>query len=243
MKVSICIPCKGRLHHLRETLPENLEVNRIHPETEFVVIDYDSQDGLFEWMAQEMHAEITSGRLIYLRLLDAKFYRSPHAKNIANNVATGEVIANVDADHFTGEGFSFRLSELFSELPRAIVSYDTGGTLDGILAIRAQYFHQLRGYDERMSDGWGYYDTDFRERAIAAGLRSRLIKCPRERSIAHSSEERTRFMLRQDLTQVQHLQLNMALGHSRVGPVNPGGYGVANVFRNFDTVPFRVGRS
>src|SRR5580704_1798101 len=62
-RISFCISCRGRLHHLRRTLPQNIADNRDYPNLEFVLLDYNSTDGLGEWVRHELSEEIASGRL------------------------------------------------------------------------------------------------------------------------------------------------------------------------------------
>ena len=53
-QISFCITCMNRLKHLQETLEKNILDNFLVDEVEFVVLDYNSQDGLEEWIAQSM---------------------------------------------------------------------------------------------------------------------------------------------------------------------------------------------
>ena len=46
-QISFCITCMNRLKHLQETLEKNILDNFLVDEVEFVVLDYNSQDGTF----------------------------------------------------------------------------------------------------------------------------------------------------------------------------------------------------
>ena len=63
--ISFCISCRGRLHHLRRTLPQNIADNRDYPNLEFILLDYNSTDGLGEWVKHELSEEIANGQLNY----------------------------------------------------------------------------------------------------------------------------------------------------------------------------------
>ena len=66
-QISFCITCMNRLKHLQETLEKNID-NFLVDEVEFVVLDYNSQDGLEEWIAQSMMKYIGDGCiLVYYR--------------------------------------------------------------------------------------------------------------------------------------------------------------------------------
>ena len=45
-KISICTTCMNRLDDLKQTLPQNILDNADYTRTEFVLIDYNSSDGL-----------------------------------------------------------------------------------------------------------------------------------------------------------------------------------------------------
>ena len=53
-KISFCTTCKERLRHLKQTLPKNIKDNSNYPFIEFVILDYNSQDGLGDWMIKFM---------------------------------------------------------------------------------------------------------------------------------------------------------------------------------------------
>ena len=50
-QISFCITCMNRLKHLKN-FEKNILDNFLVDEVEFVVLDYNSQDGLEEWIAQ-----------------------------------------------------------------------------------------------------------------------------------------------------------------------------------------------
>ena len=80
MKVAFCITCRGRVQHLRRTLPQNMRDNP-GPNVIFVLLDYNSDDGLNEFIKSELSNEINNGKLIYYRNNDAPRFKMAHAKN------------------------------------------------------------------------------------------------------------------------------------------------------------------
>src|ERR1044072_6302434 len=128
MKISFCTTCMGRLHHLKETIFANIEANADHPDIEFVVLNYNSPDGLHEWVKENI------GRLknvAYFREISVTRWRMPHAKNMAHLLATGDVVCNLDADNFTGKGYASLLAKKFTENPNLIVTHVHGGGFGG----------------------------------------------------------------------------------------------------------------
>ena len=104
LKISFCTTCKGRLEHLKQTLPANIEACKGYPNTEFVILDYDSRDGLEQWIKDNFQEEIKSGLVRYAKLDGATDFKMAHAKNMVHRLATGDVLCNVDADNFLASG-------------------------------------------------------------------------------------------------------------------------------------------
>src|SRR5581483_1771791 len=105
-KLSYCTTCKGRLHHLQETLLLNLEFSKHLTGIEFVLLDYSSGDGLGAWVEERFQAQMDSGALVYYRLDHQASFFMAHAKNVAHRLARGEIVCNLDADNYTAIGFS-----------------------------------------------------------------------------------------------------------------------------------------
>ena len=204
--ISYCTTCKGRLHHLRETLPKNLEAEKDNPDIEFVILDYTSEDGLGDWIKQNYSKEIASGRIRYARYDDGVHFKMAHAKNMAHRLATGDVLCNLDADNIISKDFSKYLNKLFQDNPHTILTRirlslgDYCKTafikrkgvlgLGGRIAVSRDDFIELGGYDESIS-GWGPDDFNFGKRAVAVGLKEVLLSDEFAGSVlSHSHEER-----------------------------------------------------
>ena len=99
--ISICTDCMNRLSDIQHTLPANIEAEQSYPDLEFVLLDYNSSDGLGDWVRSEMMGHIESGRLVYYRTEEPQFFNFSHSRNVAMRLATGEIINNVDADNYT----------------------------------------------------------------------------------------------------------------------------------------------
>ena len=66
-KISFCTTCMGRLHDLKVTLPFNIKDNQDYDDLEFVILDYNSGDNLWDWMKNNMSHEIEIGKVSYYR--------------------------------------------------------------------------------------------------------------------------------------------------------------------------------
>lgn len=187
MKISFCTTCMGRTHHLKQTLPKNIRENlpradKLDPDVEFVVLDYNSQDGLEEWIKSdpEMIEYMRKGILVYARTTEPQSFRMAHAKNMAHRLAKGDVLCNTDADNFLGPHFATELAHIFQQNPQVIVhparilgqniSVDERGFF-GRIAVTRKGFYDLGGYNENRFKGWGCEDSHFLLRAYAIGLK------------------------------------------------------------------------
>jgi len=210
-KISYCTTCKGRLSHLKQTLPANLAAERDNPNVEFVLLDYDSRDGLADWIKANFSEEIASGRLRYARYAPAEHFKMAHAKNMAHRLAMGDILCNLDADNFIAPNFSRWLDRQFTNEPHSIVGPRPlnltrdleqkilwrvlhkprpPADLAGRIAIARSDFEMLGGYDERFT-GWGYEDIDFGLRARGAGLAlPRVPQAMWGSVISHANAER-----------------------------------------------------
>jgi predicted SAM-dependent methyltransferase len=235
----------GRLSHLEQTYLKNIKDNEGGPDTEFVLLNYNSPDGLEEWAKANLLGLIKSNRVVYFREATARVYHSSHAKNLAKLLATGDVVVNLDADNWLGEGYAKKVAEVF-ESRRSVfttcVGFSGGGAA-GRIGLRRQDFLKLRGYDEALT-GYGYDDIDLRVRCCRElGLREVRVSSPDPMAIEHGWEDRIRHMdlgMSLDRMTQQHKK-NRELVQNRVGPVNPLGWGVATVYRKFESEPIRVG--
>ena len=218
LKVSYCTTCKGRLHHLKQTLPANLKAEEGNPNVEFVVLDYGSEDGLGQWIKENFSAEIASGRLRYARYEPAPHFKTSHAKNMAHRLSTGDILCNVDADNFIAPNFSRWLIKAHSGHAHALscllpitvedlqerrenelkgVKPPGFGGGAGRVAINRKTFEKLGGYDESY-EGWGFEDMDLMLRAktanvpinkIPADMVGRVIRHDHETRFANFSPE------------------------------------------------------
>ena len=99
--LSIVTRCMNRLYDLKKTLPKNIEDNKDYQNLEFVLLDYNSNDGLDKWVKTEMMQHIESGRLNYYRTDEPKYFCPNHSQNVTFKLAQNKIVANVDSDNFT----------------------------------------------------------------------------------------------------------------------------------------------
>lgn len=100
--------CRGRLHHLKKTLPRLVAQSG----AEVIVVDYNCPDGTAAFVAENFPAV----KLVVER--DAAFFNLSRARNMGAQAASGEVLIFVDADVLIAPDFTKRLA---TELPRGFV--------------------------------------------------------------------------------------------------------------------------
>jgi MoaA/NifB/PqqE/SkfB family radical SAM enzyme len=188
----------GRLHHLKQTLPQNLAWNADHPSLEFVLLDYNSPDNMGSWVQAELGDHLRSGRVVYYRNDDAQFFSYSHSRNMAARLCRGDIICNVDADNLTGPDFARYLDQQMRGNDLVVgcdvidgefhsIPSDLGFT--GRMAVRRKLFLDTGGYDEDMV-AWGYEDMDLYNRLARRGLRVAPMDRQFLSAVPHGDEDR-----------------------------------------------------
>jgi len=191
-KLSFCITCMNRLNHLQQTLEKNIRDNYLKDEVEFVLLDYNSQDGLSEWINSQMKKYVDEGILVYYHTTEPSFYFRPHCRNMAFRLANTPLICNLDADNFLGKGFAQFMLQEFSKQDNIFYTnnYSCHDTF-GRSCFKKEDFLSVRGYNEALK-GYGYADIDFFNRLRKAGLSQLFFHNPEfYHYIKHSKAART----------------------------------------------------
>ncbi|WP_081169197.1 glycosyltransferase [Niastella populi] len=194
--ISLVTVCMNRLHHLRQTLPRNIADNADCEALEFVVLDYNSTDGLREWITDHMRAYIDNGRLRYYHTLEPDCYHPAHSRNMAFLLSKGQLLCNVDADNFTGRGFASYVNNRFCENPNSIL-ITFGGRQQlapqdayGRIGVHRRDFMAVNGYDEAIDHYCGE-DIDLAKRVMQLNRQPVVIEeAAFLQTIAHADSER-----------------------------------------------------
>lgn len=217
-RISFCTTCMGRLHHLKETLPRNIEDNRDCGDLEFVVLDYNSPDSTGAWIHDTYPDLIRTGRLKYFRTTEPRYFHMAHSKNVAHRLATGDIVCNVDADNFTGPGFAAKLADIFLRGPRRLVVSGDWRVVkgsNGRVAMWRKHFLAFRGYDESMQ-GYGFEDQDLISRCELLGFSVQKLDKEWLNLIEHSNKERKLLYAPEHQKLNDELTQNREQSHSNV---------------------------
>ncbi|MBO9202542.1 MULTISPECIES: glycosyltransferase family 2 protein [Niastella] len=198
--ISLVTVCMNRLHHLQQTLPRNMSDNEGYEHLEFVVLDYNSTDGLGEWINSHMKAYIDNGRLQYYHTLEPACYHPAHSRNMAFLLSTGQLVCNVDADNYSGRHFAAYLNNRFCENEKSVL-ITFGGSRQlapkdayGRVCITRDDFIAVNGYDECI-DLYCGEDIDLAKRVMRLGRETVVIEeSAFLHTIAHNDTERIRQM-------------------------------------------------
>ncbi len=195
--LSIITVCKGRLSHLKRSLPAMLA----QQQAQIVVVDYDCPEGAAD------HVSLAHPGVSVVKVENRPHFNNWEARNIGARHATGDLLAFVDADVILADGFcNWCLQNIapgnFGKMPTAVAQsihadekLNAGSNrLEGLLVVPRKTFVALGGYDDLL-EGWGAGgDVDLNDRLGMSG--NRMVVMPEtlvSETIRHSDEERVRF--------------------------------------------------
>ena len=192
LSVSICITVMNRLHHIRETLPANLREND-SPGIDFVLLDYNSTDGLDVYIKSNFNQHLETGRLVYYKCNTEQSYRRSHSRNMAFRLAGGDIVCNLDGDNYAGEDFGRYVQQVFSNEDNICLTGLLNQWLpdaSGKLCVKKSDFLDVTGYDENF-EGYGFEDYDMVNRLYLAGCKPYTMnKKQFLRGIKHTNTDR-----------------------------------------------------
>jgi glycosyltransferase involved in cell wall biosynthesis len=171
MKYSLITTCKGRLHHLKQTLPKMI-AQGFH---EVIVVDYDCPDGTADWVRSN-HSSVN-----LVKVNNERLFNLSKARNVGAKHSIGDVLCFVDADIEIASGFlewfNINLSQnkFYLLEPQKLLQGDERlKGLYGLVVCTREQFEAIGGYDDVIA-GWGGEDLDFYWRLKKAGYDAKLF--------------------------------------------------------------------
>jgi hypothetical protein len=242
MRIVFCTTCKGRVQHLEQTLPRNIEENKDFEGCRFLVLDYNSPDYLVNYLKIKHADALESGRLVVYSFLDQGSFRMAHAKNMAHRLAIMEgadLLVNMDADNYSAPGFASYIGEHASERDtflwanaKSVVGRARQG-LAGRVVVSRNLFLKVGGYDERYTD-WAPEDEDFKSRVRRLGIEGAQIPTDYLYVIPHKDGLRFKEYPHAKPTPEQEAASIRKIRDANHTVANAGNFGCGTVFRNFD---------
>jgi glycosyltransferase involved in cell wall biosynthesis len=171
LKISLCTTCMDRLDTLKQTLPQNIADNIDYPNVEFILLDYNSRDGLGHWVKTNLMEYIERGVLNYFRTEEPEYFDMCHSRNVAFLAASGHVVNNIDADALAKKGFAELINRMANEIPRKAFFAKSRQLLRGRMGMfRDEFIDLLSGYNETDIHYYGHDDADLMNRAWELGF-------------------------------------------------------------------------
>jgi glycosyltransferase involved in cell wall biosynthesis len=163
MKVSVIIPCKGRLDHLQQTIPNVLKQS--FQDMEVIVVDYACPQNTWRWVAGLVSPKVRCE----IAKVEPNEWSLSAARNFGFKHAKGEVILFLDADTIIDQEFIIQSYLLLQpgHFVTGLVAPPWNGC--GCMMVYREDFERARGYNEALKS-WGYEDMDMYGRLETAGL-------------------------------------------------------------------------
>lgn len=155
---SIVTTCRGRLDHLRQSLPRMLA----QADAEVIVVDYDCPQGTADWV-RENHP---TARCVRAR--DPLGFSAAIARNLGAAQANASWLLFVDADTLLHEDFCKSVGPLLKS-GFFFLSSRTSIENYGTFICEKASFRTVAGFDEQFR-GWGGEDEDLYLRLRESGL-------------------------------------------------------------------------
>lgn len=157
--------CMGRLEHLQEFYINNIKTGlQVDPKTTFTLLNYNSKDGMHEWVMSELREYISKGVVKYIRTQKPSSFVQAHTKNITMKNSNNDIVCNLDADNKLTEKYMNIVIDRFNSKNKhtVIIPGKCGpkSGLNGRICCLKDDFIAAGGFDERMT-GWGFEDNDF----------------------------------------------------------------------------------
>ena len=171
--------CKGRLEHLKQTLPRWLA----EPNVFVTVVDYDCPDGTAAWV-KENYPEV---EIVHVK--NRPKFNLSGARNIGAEYATEGWWCFWDADLVAAPGWADQIRRSLKH-KHYLLAEPIQWNQFGSVVVHSWDFKRAGGYDNFIT-GWGAEDGDFYSRLRQNGVRPGSYPGDYTASIPHSDEERT----------------------------------------------------
>jgi GT2 family glycosyltransferase len=182
-KFTAIVTCKGRLAHLKETLPLLCGL----PSTDVILVDYGCPEKSGAWAAAHWPG------VSVVQVDDDPGFNAPRARNFGAKQAVSEYLLFVDADVKIKPDALTEIEALIDETCFVIIDpAKLGNSIRGTCIVPAKRFRDVGGYDELLKN-YGMEDIDLNNRLIESGLGEKKLFSDSFDVIKHSNELRTRY--------------------------------------------------
>jgi hypothetical protein len=162
----------GRTHDLKRIMPHLIEAANNSPPVEIAILDYNSPDGLGEYIdwVRSMSNLDQENILTYNKYTGRDYYHLAHGYNLAALLSCGEYISIMGADAVLSPGYYVEARKLIEDG----CVWMRGKRYKGIMLCRRDEFVAAGGYDERF-EFYGGEDKDLEYRLMRRGKKFGLM--------------------------------------------------------------------
>ncbi|MBL7002511.1 MAG: sulfotransferase [Gammaproteobacteria bacterium] len=177
----IVVTCKGRLEHLKQSLPQLLK----QTSSTVFLVDYDCPNQSGEWAHKKYN------KVNVIKVTKSPEFNLSHARNLGAKPGSAPWILFIDADILLPENF---LATIQQKIKPKHFFHGNGipASTYGTCIIERSAFHLAEGYDVIIR-GWGGEDIDLYTRLEALGYTRNKIELQGINVLPHSDEKRMEF--------------------------------------------------
>lgn len=179
-QLHVIVTCKGRLHHLKQSLPRFLEKN-----VQVTVIDYSCPDRCRDWVRNN-YPQV---RVVSVK--DKDNFHLAHARNAGASATPRGWWCFFDADLLMKPGWAEAVRKRL-KFGHYFVADPLQWSMTGSCIVHSDDYKKTYGYDE-MITGWACEDIDFYTCLRQVGIRPAYWPGDYGKPIVHGDEERTIF--------------------------------------------------
>jgi len=189
--ITFVIPCKGRLNHIKETLPRITNLG----DNDVVFVDYKCPEKSRQWVK----SHYPSVKVIYVD--DDDGFCLPRARNIGAAHVQTPWIFFIDADILVQVELGPWLSnKLQGKLiyRASLINGERDRETWGSFICPSSLFNAVGGYDE-VFRGWGGEDEDIYRRLNKLKITTDFYPSNYVKPISHGDDERTKYQIIKDI--------------------------------------------
>lgn len=190
LKISLTTSCRNRGYQLRQVFVNNMEAVISHPEIEWIIVDYGSDDSLLGELSNIADAELSCSQIKIFTVISAEKWHMSRAKNLGHRLASTDYVFNLDADNYITSG---DISCIYNAAQIGALCHQFSGTYGdgshGRIGLPKHKFMGLGGYDEGFLP-MGYQDVDLLRRAKLAGIQIVQTFPPEMPAVQNSKDEK-----------------------------------------------------
>lgn len=183
--VSFITTCKGRLHHIKETLPTLLA----EKPAEIIVVDYGCPQNTAQWV-EENHPEVK-----LVKVTDDPGFCLPRARNLGAAAASSQWLVFIDVDIKVTPGWvAWMMANLKSQsfYRSRRIGLERDQETYGTVIVESASFNAVEGYDEAFR-GWGGEDDDLYKRLLRRGFAAAQYPASFDTALSHDDMQRLAF--------------------------------------------------